>query len=261
MQKERFTYILEKLGQKGSVTVSELCRELQVSEMTVRTDLNALDRSGLLKRVHGGAKRIGEYLYKDSIRNNMYRNADNKISIARAAYRQIHSGDTLLIDDSSTCLYLIRQLKNDPSKAITLYTNSVLAAMELLESSHIRLHLIGGELTGNLGATAGAAAEHFVSSIGADLCFLGANGISAEQGVSVIGYPQAKLKQSILKASRKHILLADSHKFDLNFLSVVCPLSDIDLLITAGKFSGHTLTLFQKHTIVLRADVPASSAL
>ncbi len=77
MQKERFTYILEKLDQKGKVSVSDLSRELHVSEMTIRTDLNLLDRSGLLMRVHGGAKRIGESLYKDSIRENLYQNTAN----------------------------------------------------------------------------------------------------------------------------------------------------------------------------------------
>lgn len=254
MQKERFTYILEKLDQNGKVSVSDLCRELQVSEMTIRTDLNILDRSGLLKRIHGGAKRIGEYLYKDSIRENLYLNAASKISIARIACQQIYSGSTLFIDDSSTCLYLVRQLRNAPSKEVTVYTNSVLAAMELLESSHIHLHLIGGEMTGNLGATSGPAAESFVSSLTADLCFLGANGISVRHGVSVIGYPQAKLKQSMMKASRRHLLLADSQKLNLDFLSVICPLSEIDLLITAGKIPASLLEQLQKQTTVLRAD-------
>lgn len=254
MQKERFTYILEKLDQKGKVSVSDLSRELHVSEMTIRTDLNLLDRSGLLMRVHGGAKRIGESLYKDSIRENLYQNTANKISIARSACEQICSGNTLFVDDSSTCLYLIRQLKKDPSKEVTLYTNSVFAAMELLECPHIRVHLIGGELNGNLGATSGPASESFVSSFMADLCFLGANGFSVSHGVSVIGYPQARLKQCMMKASRRHILLADSHKYDLNFLSVVCPLSDIHLLITAGSISASALEQLEGQTSVLRAD-------
>ena len=253
MQKERVAYILEKLDQKGRLLVSELSRELHVSEMTIRLDLRLLSDQGLVRRVHGGAERAGESLYKGDIRQNLYRNAAAKLAIAKAAVRQIHPGDALLVDDSSTCLYLLRQIKKDPSLGVTVYTNSILAAAELLDTPHIHLFLIGGECSRNLAATSGPAAEQELAAIRADHCIIGANGVSPEAGVSVIGYSQMKIKQAMLTASRHHILLADSHKFNLQFLSVVCPLSDIDLLITDSDSSEELLAPYLKQTAVLRA--------
>ena len=253
MQEERIAYILEKLDQQGKVLVSELSRELHVSEMTIRLDLKFLNDQGLIRRVHGGATPAGESLYKGDIRQNLCRNAGGKISIAKAACSLLKPGDTVLIDDSSTCLYLIRQIKKEVSKPITLYTNSILAAAELLDVKHVRLHLIGGEIAGNLAATSGPDAEQSVASLKADLCFFGTNGVSCETGASVIGYSQMRLKQTMLSASRKHILLADSHKFGLQFLSVICPLSEIDLIITDSGLSAAKLEAFQKQASVLRS--------
>ena len=150
-------------------------------------------------------------------------------------------------------LYLIRQIKKEVSKPITLYTNSILAAAELLDVKHVRLHLIGGEIAGNLAATSGPDAEQSLASLKADLCFFGTNGVSCETGASVIGYSQMRLKQTMLSASRKHILLADSHKFGLQFLSVICPLSEIDLIITDSCLSAAKLEAFQKQASVLRS--------
>lgn len=253
MQKERFTYILEKLDQKGKVYVSDLCRELHVSEMTIRSDLNALNSLGLLKRTHGGAEQIGEHLYKGDIRENLYRNAGSKIAIAKTACVQITDGARIFVDDSSTCIYLIQQLKKDPSRRVTLYTNSVLIAAELLDIPHIRLHLVGGEMTGNLGSTSGSDTEQSIASISADLCFFGCNGISLEHGASVIGYPQMKVKQAMLRSCRKNILLADSHKFGLDYLSVICPLSEIDCIITDRELPDEMLFAFRQRVHILTA--------
>ena len=254
MQEERITYILEKLDRQGRVLVSELSRELHVSEMTIRLDLKALSAQGLIRRVHGGAEPAGENLYKADIRQNLLRNAGGKLAIARAACARVAPGSTILVDDSSTCLYLIRQLKQDTAKQITLYTNSILAAVELLDAKHIHLHLIGGEITGNLASASGPDAEQGLSAVKADLCFFGANGVSCEAGASVIGYSQMRLKQTMLSASRKHILLADSHKFGLQFLSVICPLSEIDLIITDSGLSPEALASCEALASVLCAS-------
>ena len=110
------------------------------------------------------------------IRDRVYRNAAAKIAIARRAYRELRAHDTVLIDDSSTCLYLV-QLMKEEGVPLTVVTNSVIAAGELMNLDHVRLFMIGGEVFGNLAATAGETGEREVLDYHADILFMGANGV------------------------------------------------------------------------------------
>lgn len=233
MKKERFAYILRVLDRKNVVYVSQLARELGVSEMTIRTDLGELAEQNLLVRIHGGAKKCGEHLYKENVQMSIYKNSAAKQAIAKAARRMIKSGDTVLLDDSSTCLYLAREIADHTSAKITVYTNSVLAAKELLDAQTVSLHLIGGEVSPNLAAAWGKAAVRQLEEIGsASLCFLGANGISAKEGISVIGYPQMYVKQAMIRISKQSVVLADSTKFGQIYASTVAQIQDVDAILT-----------------------------
>lgn len=232
MKKDRFSFILKILDEEGSVHVAQLAKKLNVSEVTIRSDLNILGMQGLLNRVHGGAKKAGDNLYKGNVQETVYRYAANKMAIAKAAYSLLEDGSTILVDDSSTCLYLIKQIKKNKEKSMYIYTNSVYVVIELLETKHVSIHILGGEISRNLGSTSGRAGMAELQEIHTDYCFLGANGVSADKGVSIIGYSQMKTKQAMMEAAGRSILLADSHKFGLDFTSVVAPVQKFDTVIT-----------------------------
>ena len=125
MKKDRFSSILKILDEEGSVYVAQLAKKLNVSEVTIRSDLNILGMQGLLKRVHGGAKKAGDNLYKGNVQETVYRYAANKMAIAKAAYSLLEDGSTILVDDSSTCLYLIKQIKKNKEKSMYIYKFSL----------------------------------------------------------------------------------------------------------------------------------------
>ena len=104
--RERRKIILQELEQTGYVKVSMLSQEFHCTEMTIRRDLNAMSEEGLLKRTHGGAVKIGKNFVTDNVKDLVYSNLCNKIYIAKMAYRIIKNGDTIFLDDATTCLYL-----------------------------------------------------------------------------------------------------------------------------------------------------------
>lgn len=232
MQEERFRYILKELDFKGKVQVSVLAKKLHVTEATLRSDLNCLARKDLLVRVHGGAVKKSESQYKDDTQETVYQNAGNKLIIAKAAYSLLYPGVTIFIDDSSTCLYLIRMLKEDTGMNCQVITNSVYVITELAKTAHVTLLLLGGEVSKNLRSTSGY--EERFEDFYADFCFLGANGVSVKQGVSVIGYAQAKTKRMMMSHSETKVLLVDSQKFGHLFSSVIAPVEQFDYIFTDG---------------------------
>ena len=230
MQEERFQYILKELDRKGQVQVALLAGRLKVSEVTVRSDLAVLASRGMLERVHGGAVKKADYQYKSRTKDTVYRNTSRKIAIAREAMKMVEPGMTLLIDDSSTCLYLVRLLRDTPAAHCVVITNSVYAVMELLEADHVNVRLLGGEVSKNLGATYNF--DDHGRELHADICFIGANGVSVDKGATVIDYPQREAKQFLLSGADRKVLLADSSKFDRSYASVVAPIQAFDLIIT-----------------------------
>ncbi|WP_343251017.1 DeoR/GlpR family DNA-binding transcription regulator [Diplocloster hominis] len=233
-RQERLVSILRELDEKQSVRISNLARSLHVSEVTVRQDLTLLEGEGLVRRVHGGAVKAGDSIYRKDTRETVYRDAAAKIAIAGRAYRELRAHDTVLIDDSSTCLYLVQLIKEKEGLPLTVVTNSVIAAGELMNLGHVRLFMIGGEVFGNLAATAGETGEREVLEYHADVLFMGANGVDVEAGVTVIGYPQMMIKKAMRRCADRTVLLADGGKFGEKYLSQVCALSMVDLVITDG---------------------------
>ena len=154
---ERRQKILQELEEKGRVRVTDLSKSLNCSEVTIRSDIKAMQEEGLLKRIHGGAIRLESVLARKYNVESIYRNADRKEDIARKAYEYIEDGDTIIIDDASTSFYLALHIKSHPEKRIAVVTNSLLTGNELAGVSHVELYMIGGYVGGHLSATMGEA--------------------------------------------------------------------------------------------------------
>lgn len=235
MDSERERKILEKLDQEGYVKTGELSRELACAEITLRRDLKNLDQRGLLKRIHGGAVKIGNNFVHNSVKEALYRNLYEKMRIAKIAYECIENGDTILIDDASTCIHMASMITGNVEKRLKVITNSIILAEKLLDYSHVELMIIGGLVARNLGATEGSAAFSQLAKISADKAFIGVNGIDFETGITLTGYPQQKIKQRMMEVSEESYILADNSKFGQTYMSFLCAIDRPTAIITDPK--------------------------
>lgn len=249
MDRERERKILEKLDHDGYVKVSELSRSLGCTEVTLRRDLKHLDERGLLRRIHGGAVRIGSNFVRNNVKEALYRKLHEKIEIARTAYGCVQDGETIIIDDASTCMHMASAISAEPEKKVKVITNSILLAEKLLDHTHVELIMIGGEVACNLAATEGSTAYAQLGKLRADRAFIGVNGVDLTLGITLTGYPQQKIKQRMMEISERSYILADSSKFGKNYMSLLCPADAPEAIITDRKADPEMLAEARKKNI------------
>ena len=206
---ERRQKILQELEEKGKVRVTDLSKSLHCSEVTIRSDIKAMQEEGLLKRIHGGAIRLESVLAKKYNVESIYRNADRKEDIARKAYEYIEDGDTIIIDDASTSFYLALHIKAHPEMA--RMTSEEFAARD------IHIHVPEGA-TPKDGPSAGIT---MVSSMISAL-----RGQAVKKGIAMTGemtlrgrvLPVGGIKEKILAAKRAGvhtIIISEDNRKDI----------------------------------------------
>lgn len=238
---ERRQKILEKLEENGRVRVSELSREFDCSEVTIRNDIRSMDEKGLLRKVHGGALKIETEPQRKYSAKSIYRHTERKKSIAACAYEFINDRDTIILDDASSTFYLAVHIKEHPEKRLAVVTNSLLVGNELADADHVELYMVGGYVGGHLAATMGDPAVKNIEQFHVDKAFIGVHGINFDVGITSIATPQMQIKQAIFKVSEKVYVLADSSKFGGGYLSVICPIGDVDKIITDSEVSNENI--------------------
>lgn len=248
---ERRKKILDEIYQNGKIRVSDLSSELGCSEVTIRNDIKAMDRQGLLKRVHGGA------LWKQNRENEKYSaetihiNVQQKKIIAKYAYDCIRSNDTIIIDDASGSFYLAEEIRHSDQKRVAVVTNSLLVGNELAGLKHVELYMIGGAVGGHLAATMGEMAAGFISEFHVDKAFIGVHSVNFEVGLTSIATPQMQVKKAIIRSASRVFVLADSTKFETGYLAVICPLKDVYRIITDNSIKQEYLIRARKEGIPL----------
>ena len=208
---EREEKILSTLG-GGSRSIAELAAALDVSEATVRRDLQNLEAAGLLRRVHGGAESVAGIKRSEPLFDEkalIFPEA--KEYIARLALREIQDKDAIYLDGGSTVLALARLLRE--RKKLTVVTNSLSAALELMDSGH-RLILLGGEFRPISRTMVGPLTEPVAEQLSFDKAFMGTIGFSPEEGMSTTDPNEAFTKSIVMRRARSSYLLADSSKID-----------------------------------------------
>ena len=241
MDKMRKQKILEKLDENGYIMVGTISKILGCTEVTLRRDLTVLEKEGLLKRVHGGAIKIGNNFVHKNVKDSLYVKIYEKMEIAKMAYEVIEEGDTILIDDASTSIHLGNMIMNDSSKHVTVITNSIILAEKLLNCPHVELIVIGGETVKNLAATSGEIALQQFNEVHAEKAFIGVNGIDFDKGITLMGYPQCKVKKKMMSVSTESYILADSDKFEKYYMSYLCDAKDVTAILTDQDISEKIL--------------------
>ena len=227
---ERHTKILELIDQRGKVEVGELSKLFKISEVTIRNDLKDLHKRGLIRRAHGGAIRIETVNVDATLQVKAAIRADEKQRIGSAAAELIKDGDTVILDSGTTTHQIARQIKD--RKNLTVITNGINIAMELLGAKDVRLVLLGGLVRQNSFSAVGHFAEDMLRQLSADKLFLAVDALDLEFGLSTPNPEESKVNQLMVQIATEKILVADSSKFGKRSLSRIVPLSAIDKIIT-----------------------------
>jgi DeoR family fructose operon transcriptional repressor len=236
---ERHEHILDALGRDGRVSVAELADELQVTAETIRRDLDALERTGHVRRVHGGAVSASRAsLAETTVLERESHRMEPKRAIARAALALVPPTFTgsILLDAGTTTGALAEALagwRPDPGiAALTVYTNSVPIAARLVANPDLVVRIIGGTVRGITSAAVGPTAVAQLADIRPDIAFLGTNGLSAEFGLSTPDELEAQVKRTMVDRSRLVVVLVDASKHDDEALHRFACLDEVDVVIT-----------------------------
>lgn len=228
---ERYEKIVSLVNERGSIRVSELSELCQVTEETIRRDLDRLERAGRLQRSHGGAVNVKETTLQQEIPYAVREitNAEEKKRIAREAIKRISPKDRILLDASSTAWYMAAEV---PDIELTVLTNSIKVATELSSKEKIEVISTGGILAQRSLSFVGPLAERSLDAYYVDKVFLSCKGVHLERGISESSELQARIKQRMIGMADEVVLLADSAKFGVQSFTHVADLSQVDVMIT-----------------------------
>lgn len=256
-QGARLAAILQLLEERTFWAVSELADRFEVSEETIRRDARQLERNGVVQKVHGGLSATSNKI-EAPYRIRLRENAEAKQRIAQTAATLVSEGMTLLLDSGTSCYWLARALA--PVRNLTIVTNSVEIAHEVLGNPGQRLLLAGGQVNPVHNAAFGQEARSFCRHFAPDLTVLSMGAVDPERGFLDFDADEAAFKQSLLGQARRIIVLADHTKFTKAGFIKVASFSDVQDLITDQDPAAGTVRAAAQAGTTLHVAVGAAAA-
>ena len=230
---ERQRVILERARAAGRVDVAALAAEFHLTYETVRRDLTALERHGVLRRVHGGAIPIERLGFEPAFATRDSTMTEEKERIAKAALAEVPAEGAILLDAGSTTGRLAEQLPAD--RELTVVTNSLTIAFTLSARPNINLMVLGGRLRSRTLATVDDWALQALQDTFVEVAFVGTNGVSAERGMTTPDSSEAMIKRASIRCARRTVLLADHTKVGNDHFARVAGLEAVDTFITDSE--------------------------
>ena len=221
--------IIALLRANPTVRIAELAREFDVSTETVRRDLDELSRVGAVNRTYGGAART-PMGHEAAVNERLHEHVGERQRIGHCASAQVESGDLLMIDGGSTTIHFARQLVAD-GRQVTVLTNSLGIAAILGQDPASKVVMCPGDYHPAEGVVTGPETIAFLERFFVDKAFIGAGGLT-EAGLSEVHSSGAWVKRTMLRQAKSRTLLLDGSKFDVLRHELVCPLDEINELIT-----------------------------
>lgn len=223
--------IQERVEQTGYVEARQLAADLRVDVSTIRRDLDALARFGLVQRTHGGALSVkdGQPIdlpYELKKREQLA----EKRAVAKYAASLVADGDSLVLDSGSTTYALAQAIRG--RRELTVATNDLRIAHYLAASGGLRLFVTGGQLIDSVFTLVGPGALVNLSGLRVDWAFLGADAVDVKAGVTNRNTVEIPIKQAMLEAGARRVLLADSSKFGRKALATVVSIDAFDCIVT-----------------------------
>ena len=241
LREERLQIILKMLETDQRVSSVQLAEILNVSDDTIRRDLNELAENGLLKKVHGGAIPKSPSPYKLSERINIAH--EEKLILANKAQQFFRDGQVILMDNGSTNMAVARLMS--PDLKATVFTTSIPIAQILCEHPHIDLFLLGGRVFKDAQNTYGTEVIELLSKIRADIFLLGVCGMHHQIGVTIPDWGESVVKRKMVEVSEKVVALITADKLNTAESYVVCSYKEIDIMLTDDTINKSQLVDYQ----------------
>ncbi len=229
---ERRREIISRLNVNGKVIVAELAKDFGVTEETIRRDLDKLDKDGLASKTYGGAvSRSGASFSIDlpyNVRETV--NVFEKQYIAGKISDMISDGERIMLDSSSTALYVVKRLKE--KRNLTIITNSVKILLELADKQDWTVLSTGGALKKGALSLTGSSAEKMIGSYHVNTVVCSCKGLDTSLGVTDSNESDSQIKQAMLASAERRILAIDAEKFDKRSFVKICDPSMLDVIVT-----------------------------
>ncbi|MFF3639922.1 DeoR/GlpR family DNA-binding transcription regulator [Streptomyces sp. NPDC002564] len=227
---ERRQLILEMVRANGAVSLRELARVVQTSEVTVRRDVRALEAEGLLDRRHGGAVLPGGFTRESGFPQKSHLATAEKTAIADLAAGLVEEGEAIVVGAGTTTQELARRLARVPG--LTVVTNSLLVAQALAHANRVEVVMTGGTLRGSNYALVGSGAEQSLQGLRVSRAFLSGSGLTAERGLSTSNMLSASVDRALVQAAAEVVVLADHTKLGTDTMFQTVPTDVITRLVT-----------------------------
>ena len=257
-QKTRSDRILKLLLGKGSVTVDELIASLGASAPSIRRDLTRLEAKGLIRRTYGGATLVQELLYEPfrydtAFQTREQRFVQEKRHIGIAAAELIQPKETIGFTAGTTTTWVARSLRH--RNDISIVTNAVNIAMELCNMPGLKVHLTGGYVHWPWSfSLIGSAATATLHDLFMDRLFLSVSGIDASRGATTNESDEALTFRAMVKQAKQVVVVTDSSKLGVVTASLICPIEDVDVIVTDVGATDEAVAAFKTGGIgVIRA--------
>jgi len=248
---ERQAQIAEIILTEGRARNGNLAQRFGVSEPTIRKDLSALQRQGLIKRTHGGA--IARHQLVDrELAGREATQPGAKEAIARACLDLIKSGDAVYLDSGTTVGHLAGALAGAPAERranLSLLTNTLEVARVFAGLPSVEHVLLGGQLRLASGSVTGALALHDLQRFAVDIAFIGVSGFS-DAGISVASVAEAEVKAAVIERTRRVVVPVDHSKVGATDFARICDLDEIDTVVM-DQASPQIERLCESHEIEL----------
>ncbi|MCU6482389.1 DeoR/GlpR family transcriptional regulator of sugar metabolism [Arthrobacter silviterrae] len=262
---ERQARILKQLQVHEAVRVADIAAALNVSEMTIRRDIESLDANGLARKIHGGATRLARLsALEPGFLLNVDKELDAKLAIAREALELVRPGMTLALTGGTTTYQLAVHLAAalEGLGHLTVVTNSLKVAELLYHQqgrADCKVIVTGGERTPSE-ALVGPVARAALHTLNTDICFMGVHGLDADRGLTTPNLLESETNAAFIESTRRLVVLADSSKFHVRSLATIAPLSAVDTIITDDGAAPATRELFASRVPTFTAvAVPADT--
>jgi DeoR/GlpR family transcriptional regulator of sugar metabolism len=230
LTKHRKHLLLEELQKHGQIVAKEMSEKFNLSEDTIRRDLRELAADGKLVRVHGGALRQSPTVGSLEKRRTML--SDEKRMLGQAGAHLLKQAKTIFVDGGTTNLELIKALPFGINATIVTHSPIIAAALELHEG--VRVYMIGGSLFRQSMVATGAAALESIGNMRFDICFIGANGLHAQEGLTTGDYEEAAMKRAIIGRSAQTVTLITSDKINTVAAHRICAIDALTQIVTSN---------------------------
>ncbi len=244
---ERRNKTIKLLKDNGQVSVTELSKMLNVSEVTIRKDLYYLEKQNFLIRTHGGAMKNDYLVHDQHFEEKGKQYSAEKRRIGEVAAQMVEDGESLMLDAGSTVMQIARNLHN--KKGLIVLTPAINIALELIRIPEIQIMVMGGILRNTSAAVVGSYAETMVKEHFCSKLFLAADGFDPSFGLTTTNAMEAHLNRMMIDSAQETIVVIDSSKFGRRGLSRICGIEHINVVITDSGVSDSMKTMLKDSNI------------